>query len=170
MRSHDRTSCHVTVCARSFGGRVEGFAESPHAIVSSVLIFLACLSTNTPMAFQTTCQRVLAIPELIDSIFSYGDREVNLQCALVCRSWSNFALDALWKDIDDLFPILSILCPLVREDPELPYYDGQDWVRSNTCSLHHSLNLRSTVFRTFTNRDPMVKFHEIRTSCSIFEI
>jgi hypothetical protein len=75
---------------------------------------------------DSTQQRALAIPELLELIFGFGDDTLLYACALVCQAWSNVALDLLWRDVDNLFNILNILCPL-KGEILLP--DGsQQWV------------------------------------------
>ncbi|KAJ7773058.1 hypothetical protein B0H16DRAFT_1363088 [Mycena metata] len=80
--------------------------------------------------------RVLAIPELLDMIFAYLDDPSNASNASVCKQWSNVALDTLWRDLNDLHRLFSILKPLkqVGEAPDSPYAfvqapDAEDWRR-----------------------------------------
>ncbi|KXN83439.1 hypothetical protein AN958_01453 [Leucoagaricus sp. SymC.cos] len=78
--------------------------------------------------------RVLRIPELLDTIFRSLENHDNLNNALVCRSWSEVALDALWRHVDDLHRLFGLLAPLVVgketkkwEFSRLP--DSSDWKR-----------------------------------------
>jgi len=65
--------------------------------------------------------RVLTIPELLDTIFSNLGHSSNLNNSLVCRSWSEIALDALWRYVGDLQRLFNILAPLrEREEAEEP--------------------------------------------------
>ena len=61
---------------------------------------------------NTTLQRVLLIPELLDMVFSYLDASDNTINARVCRRWSNIALDILWRDVEDMRRLFSLLAPL----------------------------------------------------------
>jgi hypothetical protein len=55
---------------------------------------------------------VLSIPELLDLIFSFMDRASNVNNACVCRQWSEIALDNLWREVDNLLLLFSVLAPL----------------------------------------------------------
>ncbi|KAI0320857.1 hypothetical protein OF83DRAFT_1168946 [Amylostereum chailletii] len=71
------------------------------------------------MSYDSITHRVLAIPELLGLIFSFGDRLMHYNSVLVCKQWSNIALDSLWREVDDLYHLLQLLCPMVdRCDPE----------------------------------------------------
>lgn len=61
---------------------------------------------------NTTLQRVLLIPELLDMVFSYLDASDNAVNARVCRRWCNIALDILWRDVEDMRRLFSLLAPL----------------------------------------------------------
>ncbi|KAF4598170.1 hypothetical protein EYR38_006566 [Pleurotus pulmonarius] len=66
------------------------------------------------MSLYTTSsvQRALAIPELLSSICQLlGPKDI-LSNACVCKKWSNVALDVLWKEVDDIHNLLSLLAPL----------------------------------------------------------
>lgn len=54
--------------------------------------------------------RVLAIPELLLNVFSFLDDRSNAKTAVVCKSWSEFALNELWKNVD--ISILKSLAPM----------------------------------------------------------
>ncbi|KAF8835219.1 hypothetical protein BDN67DRAFT_959375 [Paxillus ammoniavirescens] len=78
-------------------------------------------------------QRVF-IPELIDIIFNFLDRKTNVTNALVCKQWSQIALDVVWNEVDDLIQLFSLLKPIreaklpgerVFETPP----DANDWLR-----------------------------------------
>lgn len=56
----------------------------------------------------------LAIDELLRHIFQYCDRRDNFSNALVSKKWSEEALSALWKHLDAMYPLLSLLAPLVK--------------------------------------------------------
>lgn len=59
-----------------------------------------------------TMYRVLEIPELLDMVFKYLDLPSNASNARVCKKWSEMALDVLWRNVDDLPRLFSILVPL----------------------------------------------------------
>lgn len=56
--------------------------------------------------------RILAIPELLDTIFRTMDNSSNLNNALVSRAWSDIALDTLWRQVNDLHRLFNLLAPL----------------------------------------------------------
>lgn len=66
------------------------------------------------IAGHTATERVLCIPELLDIIFGMLDRTSNATNAQVCKRWSSRALDALWREVDDLHRLFSVLAPLKR--------------------------------------------------------
>ncbi|KZP14522.1 hypothetical protein FIBSPDRAFT_1048739 [Athelia psychrophila] len=57
--------------------------------------------------------RILSIPELLDIIFSHLDEPTNASNAVVCKAWSEVALNVLWADVDDLQRLIGLLVPLV---------------------------------------------------------
>jgi F-box-like len=66
------------------------------------------------LGYESTAHRVLAIPELLQTIFSFGTRVSNASNALVCRNWREAALDNVWREIDDMYYLLHLLSPLYR--------------------------------------------------------
>lgn len=49
------------------------------------------------------------ILDVLWAIFESCDRQTLGRAAQVCRSWSELALDALWKDIPGLRPVVGLL-------------------------------------------------------------
>ncbi|THH00839.1 hypothetical protein EW145_g7025 [Phellinidium pouzarii] len=99
-------------------------------------------------------QRVMAVEELLDTILNESTRETKARCARACKSWSNTALDSLWRSMDSTEPIFSLLSPLTRDRPqgkthELKFANkvrAKDWTRLNTyASRIKHLRLRSCV-------------------------
>ncbi|KAH9004724.1 hypothetical protein EDB86DRAFT_2885129 [Lactarius hatsudake] len=86
------------------------------------------------LGFESTTQRVLAIPELLQIIFSFGTRASNASNALVCRNWREVALDYVWAEVDDMYYLLQILAPLPRRGG-IEFYTfrrtptPEDWAR-----------------------------------------
>lgn len=58
--------------------------------------------------------RVLRIPELLQTVFNILDLPSNTVNARVCKQWSDIALDILWREIDDLYFLFTILAPLTK--------------------------------------------------------
>ncbi|KIJ94186.1 hypothetical protein K443DRAFT_683973 [Laccaria amethystina LaAM-08-1] len=90
--------------------------------------------SKTPNPTPTT-HRVLCIPELLTMIFRFLSRESNAENARVCRRWSDIALDALWRVVDDPPRLFGLLAPL-RKNAEEPHEyefertpDSNDWKR-----------------------------------------
>ena len=63
---------------------------------------------------------VLFIVELQTHILSFLDPKDLLHAALVCRQWSEAALDILWLVIYDFRPLLNLLAPMVLERRTTP--------------------------------------------------
>lgn len=58
--------------------------------------------------------RTLYIPELTAIVFCFlGERDL-ARCARVCKSWSEPALDALWRTMSSVQPLMALLSPLDR--------------------------------------------------------
>ncbi|KAJ7284598.1 hypothetical protein C8J57DRAFT_1119522 [Mycena rebaudengoi] len=112
----------------------------------------------------TPTHRALAIPELLDMIFSFLDDPSNASNASVCKRWSEIALDTLWRGVDDLHRLFSILGALKRigDEEDSPYAftaspDATDWAR----------------FEKYSRRVRKLSFHSDcggpRLSASVFE-
>ncbi|KAH9940136.1 uncharacterized protein BXZ73DRAFT_43088, partial [Epithele typhae] len=63
-------------------------------------------------------RRVLAIPELLELVFVHLEDADNAMNALVCKAWSEVALDLLWREVDDLEQAFSLLAPIVSSPEE----------------------------------------------------
>ncbi|KAF4575488.1 hypothetical protein EYR40_004774 [Pleurotus pulmonarius] len=61
---------------------------------------------------STVMNTALAIPELLRRIFEYGTRHDNYSNVLVSKAWSDEAIPVLWRCLDSLWPLLSLLGPL----------------------------------------------------------
>lgn len=77
------------------------------------------------LVYESTAQRVLAIPELLHIIFGFGTRASNASNALVCRNWREAALDHVWMEVDDIFYLLQLLAPLHHRQGEIKFYVSQ---------------------------------------------
>ncbi|KAI5116914.1 hypothetical protein M0805_002119 [Coniferiporia weirii] len=58
-------------------------------------------------------ERVVGIPELLDSIFGYNSTADNARCARASRAWSDIALNHVWRENPPLEALPSLLAPLV---------------------------------------------------------
>jgi hypothetical protein len=68
----------------------------------------------------TSVSRVLAMPELLAMIFNGLEHHDNFNNAIVCRRWSETALNALWHTVDDVIHLFRMLAPLdivITESP-----------------------------------------------------
>ncbi|KAG8920000.1 hypothetical protein FRC01_000986 [Tulasnella sp. 417] len=54
----------------------------------------------------------LAVPELLAHVFSFATASTLSSCALVCKQWSEVALDRLWRHLESMFPLLELLMGL----------------------------------------------------------
>ncbi len=77
--------------------------------------------------YGSTVHRVLAIPELLQTIFSFGTRASNVSNALVCRGWREPALDNVWREVDDMYYLLQLLAPFHRRS-RMDYYVSEPFV------------------------------------------
>lgn len=79
----------------------------------SFLGFLAMDKITGPLASE----RVLNVPELLDMIFSFLDDHSNIINACVSKRWSSIALDKVWRRVEDVSRLLSLLAPLEPMSP-----------------------------------------------------
>ncbi|TFK60169.1 hypothetical protein BDN72DRAFT_905209 [Pluteus cervinus] len=88
------------------------------------------------MADSTATHRALAIPELLRSFFfALPDTRDNSHTALVCRTWSDIALDVLWYEVNDICILFNRLVPLTKSttgsQPRQEFArcpEPQDWI------------------------------------------
>lgn len=66
------------------------------------------------MPSEAAVHRVLAIPELLDIIFTSQDRQSNINNSLVCKQWTGIALDNIWREVDNLPHLFHLLAPLQK--------------------------------------------------------
>ena len=57
---------------------------------------------------------VLKTPELVVMIFAFASYRTLTSCARVCKFWTEFALNEIWKFMDNLEPALQLLAPLEK--------------------------------------------------------
>ncbi|KAF5343544.1 hypothetical protein D9758_012948 [Tetrapyrgos nigripes] len=75
---------------------------------------------------QETMHPLLQVTELLRIIFEHLEKEDLVRCALVCKSWSEVALDVVWFAVKDMGALANLLSPVkvtVLED-----YDDMDAV------------------------------------------
>ncbi|KAG0698783.1 hypothetical protein DFH29DRAFT_939829 [Suillus ampliporus] len=76
--------------------------------------------------------RVLFIPELLDIILSFMDGDDHIINACVCKQWSEIALDFIWREVDNLPRLLTLLRPY-KTKGKYHFFDGlpdaRDWAR-----------------------------------------
>ncbi|OSX62549.1 hypothetical protein POSPLADRAFT_1141366 [Postia placenta MAD-698-R-SB12] len=118
----------------------EGLKKFAPASLPSTLLFASqphCGALNMPLGYVSTVQRVLEIPEIVELILSFLDQKEHAASACVCKQWSEIALDHLWRDVDDLYRLFSILAPLTPTEltQSLEYHsfsrtlNADDWAR-----------------------------------------
>ena len=81
------------------------------------------ISSDDALAGSATlpAHRVLFIPELLDIIFNFLNRDANVSNACVCKRWSEIALDVVWKEVDDLLHLFRLLKPISHQEDTLEY-------------------------------------------------
>jgi hypothetical protein len=72
------------------------------------------LLSISSLRYRSTAHRVLAIPELLQIIFSFGTQASKVSNTLVCRGWCEPALDNIWREVDDIYYLLQLLTPFRR--------------------------------------------------------
>lgn len=55
---------------------------------------------------------------MVQNIFELADDRTRAAGALVCRGWSQHALDELWRALDSLIPVFRLLSPLEASEHE----------------------------------------------------
>ena len=99
-------------------------------------------SPASSFGYTSTVHRVLAIPELLQIIFSFGTRGSNVSNALVCRSWREPALDNVWREVDDIYYLLQLLAPFHRRS-RMDFYVRVPFVAAGRSLLKHRFTFRS---------------------------
>lgn len=76
--------------------------------------------------------RVLFIPELLGIILSFMDEDDHVNNACVCKQWSDITLDIIWREVDGLSRLLTLLRPYKLKG-RYNFFDGlpdsRDWAR-----------------------------------------
>ncbi|TFK61090.1 hypothetical protein BDN72DRAFT_883319, partial [Pluteus cervinus] len=84
------------------------------------------------MPDSTAAHRALYIPELLRNFFfAIPDSRDNYRVALVCRAWSDIALDVLWYQVDDICTLFGALVPLTKGEDSREFVrspEPQDWL------------------------------------------
>lgn len=73
------------------------------------------MAPASPLGYVSTIHRVLEIPEIVELILTFLDQKGNINNALVCKRWSEISLDILWREVDDLPRLCSVLAPLYAQ-------------------------------------------------------
>lgn len=94
----------------------------------------------TPASATLPAHRILFIPELLDIIFNFLDRDANVANACVCKRWSEIALDVVWKEVDDLLRLFRLLKPILHQEDTFEYVSSIPF-----CLPCSRLTLSSTV-------------------------
>lgn len=102
----------------------------PDRCTSHSPVVIADFKGNNLAANSPANERFL-IPELLDAVFRLADTPDLVSLALVCKSWSEVALDCLWEDrLGTVLPLLQFLAPsldvygeyYVSLRPQIPSY------------------------------------------------
>ncbi|KAG2081086.1 hypothetical protein BD769DRAFT_1733922 [Suillus cothurnatus] len=91
------------------------------------------------------CLTVLFIPELLGIIFNFVDED-----DLVNNAWSEIAMDIIWREVDDLPRLLTLLRPYKIKGRQsffegLP--DSRDWARFQNYANRNCLLWKCTMAR-----------------------
>ncbi|KAJ8522446.1 hypothetical protein ONZ45_g949 [Pleurotus djamor] len=118
--------------------------------------------------FSSNSHRALQIPELLSSICQYLSPKDTLANACVCKTWSNIALDALWRQVDDISILLSLLAPLEQKSSVHSFkfaraIEPADWTRF----ARYAFRVRSLIYAPESQRLKHLHrdaFHEVARS------
>lgn len=76
--------------------------------------------------------RMLSVHEILSHILGYCNKLDLAAAGLVSRFWNDVALDYLWREIKSVFPLLKILCPLMKTNGKWQFagtIPKQNWDR-----------------------------------------
>lgn len=65
---------------------------------------------------MTTVPPALAIPEILNMVFTFSQRSALPSAALACRHWHVVSLPQIWIDLNSLLPLMELFCPMVYGD------------------------------------------------------
>ncbi|PIL34577.1 hypothetical protein GSI_03356 [Ganoderma sinense ZZ0214-1] len=100
------------------------------------------LSRSPGSLYGTTTHRVLAIPEIVELVFSFLDDAERANNARVSKGWSEVALDLLWRSVDDLPRLFGLLAQLDRHEDGTRFHrplEPNDWTRF----MHYASRVRT---------------------------
>lgn len=67
------------------------------------------------------------ISEILEHVLGLADHGTRASAALVCKYWSQIALDSLWEELDSFMPLLRLLLgPLTTDGSRYHHH----WVRN----------------------------------------
>ncbi|KAI0064027.1 hypothetical protein BV25DRAFT_1823528 [Artomyces pyxidatus] len=99
------------------------------------------MSSAATVSGPSSTDRALVLPEILARVFGALDAQSNVSNAVVCKTWSEAALDELWRDVRRLERLVRLLIPppnLLTSD-ETPEQDvvslvpsPAQWARFNT--------------------------------------
>ncbi|KAM5545509.1 hypothetical protein V8D89_000547 [Ganoderma adspersum] len=98
--------------------------------------------SRSPSLFGTTTHRVLAIPEIVELVFSFLDDAERANNARVSKGWSEVALDLLWRSVDDLPRLFGLLTQLDHREDGTHFHralEPDDWSRF----MHYASRVRT---------------------------
>ncbi|KAG9045732.1 hypothetical protein FS837_005754 [Tulasnella sp. UAMH 9824] len=100
-------------------------------------------------------EAALSIPEVLSVIFSYASPETQAACAGVCKKWSPVALDELWRDLEDIYPLLKLL---IRFEDFIDEYGHDVLYQDEMLELLRAADWRR--FRQYATRVRSIEYDE----------
>jgi hypothetical protein len=58
------------------------------------------------------------VTELLRLILEHLDREDQVNCAVICKTWSEVVLDVVWYEVDNLAILANLLSPVKKRTSE----------------------------------------------------
>lgn len=109
---------------------------------------------------QIPLHTVLSDDDLRERILSFSENRDLLQCALVCRVWSDTSLDVLWSSLSSIVPLISILSPLSTPNiPDNPVNNEVVWGNSPVIGHFHPVDAHVRKFTEYITANKWDRFH-----------
>ncbi|KAG8968655.1 hypothetical protein FRC05_001461 [Tulasnella sp. 425] len=110
------------------------------------------------------------VPELLANVLSFATESTLVSCAVVCKPWSDIALDYLWRDLDSVFPLLELVMDIhLLEGLESSGYLGLE-LESLEVELTGSSQRVNDFFSGLAGRIPNLKSFTLKTTTNALDI
>lgn len=102
-------------------------AQSSDSALVQIRAWFSCTKIEVRTAINhpfipAAASSPLEIPEILELILDEFSRKENTSIATVCRTWSHPALDRIWRSMDSLIPLFTLIGPIAKQP-------NDEWVR-----------------------------------------